>query len=246
VPVVLVHGVPETAGLWAPLRGALSRADVVAVSLPGFSNPRPSGFGATKDEYVTWLIGELERQGALGPVDLVGHDWGGGLVARAVSLRPELVRTWASDAVGIASAAFTWHDLARIWQTPGEGEAFFTQLLGQAPEERAAGFEALGVPHDDALDLGRGLDQTMADCILDLYRSAVDVGREWASRFSEIPAPGLALVATEDPFGSAEVTRAAAAQAGARTATLEGAGHWWMLQQPAAAAAILEGFWDAP
>jgi hypothetical protein len=35
----------------------------------------------------------------------------------------------------------------------------------------------------------------------------------------------------------------AAAQAGAHTATLDGLGHWWMLQNPAAAAAMLEEFW---
>src|SRR5215216_3045053 len=102
MPVVLVHGVPETPAVWGPLRAHLHRADVVALQLPGFGCPRPEGFGATKEEYVAWLVGELERLNAeeAGPVDVVGHDWGGGFVVRLVSLRPELVRSWVTDAAG--------------------------------------------------------------------------------------------------------------------------------------------------
>jgi len=35
----------------------------------------------------------------------------------------------------------------------------------------------------------------------------------------------------------------AAARAGARTVPLDGLGHWWMLQDPARAAAVLREFW---
>ena len=52
------------------------------------------------------------------PVDLVGHDWGGGFALRLVSLRPDLVRTWVLDAAGLADVEFEWHDFAKIWQTP--------------------------------------------------------------------------------------------------------------------------------
>ena len=51
--------------------------------MPGFGCPRPAEFGATKDEYVEWLVAELE--GMDGPVDLVGHDWGAGLTYRVAT-----------------------------------------------------------------------------------------------------------------------------------------------------------------
>ncbi|MBA2624432.1 MAG: alpha/beta hydrolase [Acidimicrobiia bacterium] len=241
--IVLVHGVPETASLWEPLRAELGRDDVVALALPGFGCPRPDGFGATKDEYADWLAGELERLGRDGPIDLVGHDWGGGFTVRVVSTRPELVRSWVSDAAGIGNTDFEWHDFAKIWQTPGEGEAFWEQQLAMPAEERAGVFEAFGVPHDLAVGLGGQVDRTMTECILALYRSATTVGREWGPDFEDVPAPGLVLLASEDAFLSESGTRSAARRAGATVAELEGLGHWWMLQDPARGAKALQAFW---
>lgn len=241
--VVLVHGVPETPALWGPLRLHLRRADVEALQLPGFGCPRPEGFGATKEEYVAWLVGQLERLADDGPVDLVGHDWGGGLVVRVVSTRADLVRSWVTDAAGIADPALQWHEFAKVWQTPGAGEDFFDQQLAYRAEERASVFEQLGVPHEHALAMAGGLDRTMAGCILALYRSAVDVGREWAPSFRDVPAPGLVVIPSEDPFLSVKGARRAARHAKAGMADLAGLGHWWMLQDPARGAGMLERFW---
>src|ERR1051325_2119885 len=99
MPAVFVHGVPETTALWNDLRAVLDRRDTIALALPGFGCARPSGFAATNEAYVEWLIGELEKIGA--PVDLVGHDWGAGFTLRVASLRPDLLRSWVSDAAGI-------------------------------------------------------------------------------------------------------------------------------------------------
>jgi pimeloyl-ACP methyl ester carboxylesterase len=213
----------------------------VTLSLPGFGVPRPQGFGATKEEYVDWLIGALE--GIDGPIDLVGHDWGGGFTVRVVSLRPDLVRSWVTDAAGLGDAAFEWHEFAKIWQTPQAGEDFFAQNLAQPGPERGAVFQMFGVPEDRAREMGEWLDETMADSILALYRSAVDVGKEWAPQFTAIPKPGLALLASEDPFLTADGTRRGAMQAGAHLVELDGLGHWWMLQDPARGASVLEPFW---
>jgi pimeloyl-ACP methyl ester carboxylesterase len=227
MPAVLVHGVPETPAVWDDLRAQLTRIDVVTLQLPGFGCPRPDGFGATKEEYVEWLAGELAAFGE--PVDLVGHDWGGGFTVRLVSTRPELVRTWVTDAAGLGEASFEWHDFARIWQTPDEGEKFWEDVLA--------------VPADQRAPVMAAADATMADSILRLYRSAVDVGTEWSPDFRDIPRPGLVLVPTSDPFLDPDGARRAAQQAGARVEELEGRGHWWMTEDPAEGAAMLERFW---
>jgi hypothetical protein len=91
--------------------------------------------------------------------------------------------------------------------------------------------------------LAAGVDRTMTDCVLPLYRSAVDVGKEWGPDFVDVPVPGLVLVPSEDPFLDADSARAGAKRTGASVAELDGVGHWWMLQDPAAGARALEAFW---
>ena len=95
MPVVLVHGNPETAAIWSDLLPLLDRKDIACLSPPGFGAPIPAGFDCTSDSYRDWLAGELER---IGPtVDLVGHDWGGAHVLRIAMERPELIRSWAVE-----------------------------------------------------------------------------------------------------------------------------------------------------
>jgi pimeloyl-ACP methyl ester carboxylesterase len=159
-----------------------------------------------------------------------------------VSTRADLVQSWVTDAAGLGDLDFEWHEFAKIWQTPVAGEEFFAAQLALSPEEQAGVFEGFGVPHDQAMKMA-GLDQTMADCILALYRSATNVGKEWAPEFKHVPKPGMVIIPAEDPFLAEKLAAAAAANAGARTQQLAGVGHWWMLQDPAKGAAMLEEFW---
>ncbi|NLD75067.1 MAG: alpha/beta fold hydrolase, partial [Acidimicrobiales bacterium] len=124
--IVFVHGVPETAAYWDRLRAEIDEPSM-AVSLPGFGSPRPEGFGATKDDYADWLVGELAAIDE--PVDLVGHDWGAGLTYRIATAHGDLVRSWAADVATIVHPDQVWHDFAQIWQTPDEGEAFIESQL---------------------------------------------------------------------------------------------------------------------
>jgi pimeloyl-ACP methyl ester carboxylesterase len=245
--VVLVHGVPETERVWDLLRADLERDDVVAVSLPGFGRPLPDDFTPTKDGYTDWLIGGVEQQVEEhgGPIDLVGHDWGGGFVLRLVSLRPDLVRTWVTDVAGMADPEFGWHDFARTWQTPDEGEAFMDGWLALPIDARAATFGTDPATVETVQAMAAALDRTMTDSILTLYRSATAVQDDWGPAFADIPKPGMVLVASEDPFLNADCARRAATRAGARITELPGQGHWWMLGDPAGSAALLQDFWGS-
>lgn len=243
--IVLVHGNPETDAIWGPLVDALGRDDVVRLSPPGFGAPLPDGFPATYLGYRDWLEAQLETVGE--PVDLVGHDWGGGHVVNAVMHRPELVRSWASDVVGLFDPEYVWHDLAQVWQTPGDGEELVDTMLGGTVADRVERMAALGIPADIASQLAAAQGPDMGRAILSLYRSArqpvlAEAGRALKNAAAR---PGVSLLATEDPYvGSDELRRRAADRAGARTEVLEGLGHWWMLQDPARGAAALAGFWE--
>ncbi len=241
--IVFVHGVPETAELWDRLRAEIED-DSIAVALPGFGRARPDDFGGTKDDYTDWLVDVLK--GIHEPIDLVGHDWGAGLTYRVATAHGDAVRSWAADVANIAHPDYVWHDFAKIWQTPDEGEAFWTQQLALPVEERAGVFEAFGVPHDEAVSMAASGDQVMADSILGLYRSAVpNPYADWGSEFRATKAPGLVLVPTEDPFGDEAMSREVADMLGASVARLEGLSHWWPVQDPKAGAAALKRFWSA-
>jgi len=243
--LVLVHGNPETAALWGPLVDALGRDDVVRLSPPGFGSPLPDDFAATYLAYRDWLEGELERVD--GPIDLVGHDWGGCHVMNVVMHRPELVRSWASDVLGLFDPDYVWHDLAQVWQTAGDGEQLVDTMMGGTVQDRAEQMHALGIPLDIAAEIAAAQGPEMARAILALYRSAAQPVLAEAGR--SLPAaagrPGLSLLATEDHYvGSDELRRRAADRAGARTDVLEGLGHWWMVEDPARGAAALNLFWE--
>jgi pimeloyl-ACP methyl ester carboxylesterase len=242
--VVLVHGNPETAAIWGPLVDALERDDVLRLSPPGFGAPLPDDFSATYLAYRDWLENELERLDE--PVDLVGHDWGGGHVVTAVMHRPELVRSWASDVVGLFDADYVWHDLAQVWQTPGAGEELVNTMLGGAAQDRAEQMAALGIPIDIATSIAAEQGPEMGRAILLLYRSAAQPAMAEAGRAlgNAAARPGLSLLATEDPYiGPDAQRRRAADRAGARTEVLDGLGHWWMVQDPARGAEALSRFW---
>jgi pimeloyl-ACP methyl ester carboxylesterase len=249
MPAVFVHGNPETAAVWDPLLAELAdagaaRADLIRLSPPGFGAPVPAGFGSTVGEYRDWLVAELARFAE--PVDLVGHDWGGGHVLNAVMSRPDLVRSWVSDAIGIFDADYVWHELAQRWQTPEVGEADVAARFSAAVDERAATLVERGMSEGVAARVARGQDAVMGRAVLALYRSAVqpvmaDLGRDLERAAQR---PGLAVLATEDHVGgTVEQRRRAARRAGARVETLDGLGHWWMTRDPGRGARALTGFW---
>jgi pimeloyl-ACP methyl ester carboxylesterase len=110
--IVLVHGNPETEAIWDDLVPQLRSDDVVRLSPPGFGCAIPPGFECSTDAYRDWLAGELGK--LTQPIDLVGHDWGGGHVVRIAMERPDLIRSWTSDILGCFDADYLWHDMASV------------------------------------------------------------------------------------------------------------------------------------
>jgi pimeloyl-ACP methyl ester carboxylesterase len=134
-----------------------------------------------------------------------------------------------------------------VWQTPGEGEAMVATFLGGTAEERAAAYALGGMPIEVGTQIAAGQNPDLGRAILLVYRSAAQPAMARAGRDLENAAarPGLSVLATEDTYvGSAEIRRRAAERAGARTEVLEGLGHWWMVEDPARSAAVLNNFWS--
>jgi len=241
--VVLVHGNPETDAIWDELRSELGRDDVVALCPPGFGAPVPEGFGATSDEYLTWLSGALAA--IEGPIDLVGHDWGGGHVVRLACTRPDLIRSWATDIAGCFDPEYVWHDAAQAWQTPETGEQLIAQMVATPEAQFAQQFEGLGMSKDVAERVAGAINEDMGRCILALYRSAAQPAMSgWGAELANArQRPGLVIIPTEDSYtGGEALARRSAQRAGAQVALLSGLGHWWMCQDPKRGALVLGEF----
>jgi pimeloyl-ACP methyl ester carboxylesterase len=197
-PLVLVHGNPESAAIWGPFIGELDRADPIVLSPPGFGVPAPRGFDSSATTYRDWLSSQLELFGT--PVDLVGHDWGGIHVAALAMSRPDLIRSWASDALGVFAPDYSWHPRARVWQQEGSGEASVQQLWGGDLEQRLAVASALGMTGRMAERVAAGMDPEMGRAELNLLRSVRQPAMAEAGRLLPNAAqrPGLALIAVDD------------------------------------------------
>ncbi|MFI0539745.1 alpha/beta fold hydrolase [Streptomyces sp. WSLK1-3] len=128
--IVFANGVPVTSAVWTPLINELptsQQQETVLLSPPGFGAPLPSNFGATFLDYRDWLIEELSRFEA--PVDIVRHDFGGGFALEVAMARPDLLRSWVTDTIGGYEPDFTWHEIAKLWQTPGDGERHVEEIF---------------------------------------------------------------------------------------------------------------------
>jgi pimeloyl-ACP methyl ester carboxylesterase len=244
MPAVFVHGNPETAAIWDELFGALERDDVIALSPPGFGAPVPKGWMATRAEYIAWLADQLAA--IEGPIDLVGHDWGGGHVLGFLIENPEAVRSWCVDLVGFLHPDYVFHDAAQVWQTPVAGEENIAGMVSAPKADFAARYESLGMTAGVAASVADAFNADMGACVLRLYRDAappalVEVGRN-IERLSACP--GLMINAENDHYvGSDELAQEMANRAGAQVVHLAGVGHWWMCEDPARGAATLEAFW---
>ena len=237
MPAVFVHGVPDTPRVWSSTVDALAREDVVCLQLPGFGRPCPTGFGATKEDYADWLVtalGEID-----GPIDLVGHDWGGLLVIRALTLAPDCARSWVVGGAPL-HPDYRWHRLARRWQTPLMGELL--QVLFTPARIRGALTDAR-LSAEDASAAAAEVDAVMKGAILKLYRSAKQVGREWTPAVGQIRPPGLLLWGAHDPYVAPRFGQALAERTGADFECYEDCGHWWQCEQPRRVAARLEAYW---
>ena len=249
--LVLVHGNPETSAIWDPMRKALERrgigADqVVALSPPGFGAPVPDGFGATMNDYRDWLVAELERLRAdgVGHIDLLGHDWGGGHVMRIAMERPDLIRSWCTDVIGLFHPEYEWHDAAQLWQTP-EGDASIGRMVSRPDDERIPFYADLGMGTEVATAVVPHINADMGRCILALYRDAAQpaiasLGFNMAAASQR---PGLCILAAGDSYtGGGAKHRSVATRAGAAVTELLDVGHWWMCEKPGLAAHTVAGW----
>jgi pimeloyl-ACP methyl ester carboxylesterase len=239
MPALFIHGNPDSASLWDRVRDNLDAYDgeVVAADLPGFAQPAPEGFERTKEGYVDWIVERLDELG--GGVDLVGHDWGSLLVQRVASIRPDLLSSVACGGAAI-DTEYEWHPLAQVWQTPGEGERYMEEEL--TDEFGISHLTENGVPPEDARR-NIWLTPYGKSTILELYRSAVQIGEEWQPDLERLEVPAMVIWGRNDPYVPLMYGERLAERMKAELVVLD-CGHWWPFERPAETAQALLRLWS--
>lgn len=238
VPLVCVHGNPDSAELWRPLVERSSRLGrVIAPDMPGFGRsvrPDPRRFDMTVDAYVRWF-GELLETLEIERLRLAVHDWGV-IALAAASRRPEMLeRVVIVDAVALSSS-YRWHWIGRLWRTPRLGEAAQLFLSGGLIKQltRLPSPHWRPMPDPWVKQIGRFIDRGEKDAMLRLYRSAdPDVLGRAGERLGDVRCPALLIWGEGDPYiGLDHARELQRVLPESQLEIVPGVGHWSLVEQP--------------
>jgi haloalkane dehalogenase len=121
LPVLLLHGYPETSFMWRHLLPELAASGrrAIAPDLPGYGDSPPSVSG-TWESHVE-EVDRFRRELGLERVALVVHDWGGLIGMRWGCDHPGCVGALAISGTGFFPDG-KWHGLGEALRTEGAGE----------------------------------------------------------------------------------------------------------------------------
>lgn len=242
VPVLLVHGYPESSYMWRHVLPALGDAGwrALAPDLPGYgdSEPDPPGTWERHTEALDRFVREL----GLGPVVLVTHDWGVPIGLRWACENPGAARALVISDGGFFSDR-RWHDLANVMRTPGDGErliaAYTREGFGQVLGAASPGMS------EDALDeYWKGFEgDARRTAHLELYRSGdFEKLEPYDGCVAELALPTLIIWGGQDRFASVKMAHRFADEIpGSELVVFDDAGHFvWEDEPEPTTAALLE------
>lgn len=248
VPVLLLHGFPQSAACWRRVQPELAAAGyrVVAPDLRGYSpDARPSDPSAyAMEALVGDVVGFADQQG-WSTFHLVGHDWGGALAWHVAGRHGARLRT-----LTVLSTPHPSAFLAAKHGGPsvdGDDQASKSKYMD---DFRTPGFEDLLMADDRGLlrlmVLGAGMDEESAEASLARFTTSEEVvgALNWyrgaepadAAGMGPVTVPTLYLWSTNDiALGrtAAEAT-AACVDGPYRFVVLDGVSHWIPEEAPEA------------
>ncbi|GAB4351113.1 MAG: alpha/beta hydrolase [Candidatus Abyssubacteria bacterium] len=204
-PLLCLHGNPTSSYLWRHLgEGLKERSRVIAPDLPGHGDSELGSRAGTWEEMVQFV----ERFAVALDVrqfDLALHDWGGLIGFRWLFDYPSRLRNLRRLVIGNTGFFYTdssaWHSLAKIWRTPGEGEAWMDAVTFEAFRDTLRAVSP-GLPDDAVAEYWKTLstpERRMAR--LALYRSGdFEKIKPYDGMLATISSPTLIVWGESDPF----------------------------------------------
>lgn len=203
LPILFLHGVPDTADIWDSVIAQLqSHYRCIAPDWPGFGR---SASGESLDcslgGQVDWINDLANALSLDKPFNLVAHDFGGISAMAFVSKYPYRVYRFAVSNAPF-SPDYRWHLWAKIWRMPGLGELsmaimnrwLFAFSLRQGSRKLTDQYIQTAY---------RNVTPKMKRMILRMYRSVAEKDWQgWDRRLRQATArvPTLVLWGQHDPF----------------------------------------------
>lgn len=236
-PVLLLHGFPDTLGLWRGVAPRLAAAGFRAIA-PDLRGYGETGAPASRSAYriermVDDATGLLRALGIDGPVHVVGHDWGAALAWVVATLRPASVRSAVAISVGHPSEyaragfeqkvkglyvlGFQFPGLTEYWLARND-YASLRHWLRSHPD-----------PEECVRNMARPGRLTAG---LNWYRA--NLGKVLLGRWPPCRVPVLGIWSTDDDFLAEDQMQRSARRMAApwRYERIDGAGHWLPLERP--------------
>lgn len=241
MPVLLLHGSPDTHAMWLPLMEHLQGGvRCIAPDLPGFGESTlPQDFPLTLDNMADFVRNLLAAMEVNEPAVLITTDFGAHYGLAALVKYPHLVR-----GIAISNTSFfqdyEWHFFAKLYRMPLVGELLMA-TASRSVLEKTLRKVAPALPDsyiDDSYGTGFG-SSYVRKTILRMYRerSSRDFSG-WEEKLMEIlqRKPALVLWGDRDPF----ISPAYAERWGAATVRhFPEFSHWLPVEAPAEYAAAL-------
>lgn len=237
VPVLLLHGNPDSGSVWDAVRHRLPDRTTFAPDLPGFGtradHPPPDYQLSTLAKQTAAL---LDTCGIVGPQDLVVHDAGAFFGLPFAIEHPQRVRRLVILNT-IFHPGYRWHMWARICRTRGIGEFAMATLT-----RRLLSWEMRrGSPSLDAETIEKtytNIGPAMKRNVLRMYRALPpEVFAPWYPRLLALAKqiPATVVWGEDDPY----LDRSYGEQFGCPVEFLPSVGHWPQLEAPERVAAII-------
>jgi pimeloyl-ACP methyl ester carboxylesterase len=255
-PVLLLHGVPQTAIAYRHLFPVLAADRVVlAPDLKGLGGSEVGGpydVATLVREMAALILHEVD-----GPVDVVGHDWGGILALALAKARPDLVRRLV-----VVNAPYRKINLARAFHIPLFSLPGLPEVAFRVGGRRLVdGMLRLAWKSDRPLDpdvrdryVAAYAQPQRVSAMLGYYRAATRAQlARLRSRAQTSPAPvpsglgRLVLWGAADPVLPMAIAESACRDLGpaAELVALPGIGHFPLEEAPEDSVRIITRFLDA-
>lgn len=232
-PVLLLHGVPDNADMWAGVIARLApRFRCIAPDLPGLgSSEAPAGFDCTLDSMAAWVDSLVTDLGIDQPLHVVVHDFGGPYGLAWAVRHPAQVRSLTISSTNFFSD-YRWHSAARMWRTPVLGEiglALVTKSVWRSQMRKfAPGLSDAYIDQGYTMSIANPAVRRM---IMRLYRTTNPENfRGWEDELLQLTArvPTLVLWGDKDPFAP----KSTAERYGGRVEHFAEYGHWLPVEAP--------------